>query len=319
MIFFKLYQQKIFSEILKKVYDLKKADLPNELAEHDISGFYCSKKFLLRNNYFNLPFNFYSALKLTDDNFQIYFRKLNEISKKTKKNVSLKIFNDYCEINKRHIANNPIIHLPNNYDAFFEKLSVNLKSNIKRSKNKLVREKIQIITSSQHAVLKNFYNNIFVVQYIRKHLMVFQPYNLLRLLFKANILRVFVAIKDEHILSGILCMNDGNVLHYNWGASLNYKNLSLGTLLIDHAIRHAIENNYQYFDLGSTPLTDTNLFNYKIRWGAQNYPVYEYYTLKSTQNLDLNNSLLAFRKLYSHIPICILKKTVPKIIPWLVR
>jgi len=134
-----------------------------------------------------------------------------------------------------------------------------------------------------------------------------------------NIVDIFIAKKNNKILGGLICIKDGDTLHYNWGATLNFENIALGTVLINFAILYAKENEYNFFDLGSTPISDHALFDYKMRWGAINYPVYEYYTLFKPNQIDLNSSYIVSRQIYSKFPKSFLRWLMPKIIPYLVQ
>jgi lipid II:glycine glycyltransferase (peptidoglycan interpeptide bridge formation enzyme) len=150
--------------------------------------------------------------------------------------------------------------------------------------------------------------------------MVFQPLVLFVKLFEESLLDVFIAKQGDKITGGLCCIKDcNNIYHYNWGASLNINNIAIGTLLINHAMAYAYSCGYKYFDLGSTSLSDDNLLNFKLKWGAQNYPVYQYYTLNRPHSVDLNNSYLFYRNIYSKFPKALLRALMPKIIPFLVQ
>ena len=130
---------------------------------------------------------------------------------------------------------------------------------------------------------------------------------------------LFIAKHNEKIVGGICCIKDEDIYHYNWGASFNIYNISVGTLLVDYAIDYAYNQGYKIFDFGSTPISHKNLLSFKLKWGAQNYEVYQYYTLKKLKNIDLNTSYLLIRKIYSKFPVSFLRWLMPKIVPYLVQ
>jgi hypothetical protein len=108
------------------------------------------------------------------------------------------------------------------------------------------------------------------------------------------------------------------VLHYNWGARTQFANVSLGTLLIDFAVRHAQSLGCVAFDFGSTPLSDRHLLDFKLRWGCDNLPVFKYFTSQRPAHIDLNTSFSAARKVYSALPVRWAAALMPAVVPWLV-
>ena len=130
---------------------------------------------------------------------------------------------------------------------------------------------------------------------------------------------LFIAKYNNKVVGGLCCIKDEKIYHYNWGATLNINNIALGTLLIDFAIDYAYSKGYEMFDFGSTSLSDKNLLNFKLKWGSNNYNVYQYYTFKKPSQVDLNNSYLFFRNIYSKFPKPFLRWLMPKIIPYLVQ
>ncbi len=133
-----------------------------------------------------------------------------------------------------------------------------------------------------------------------------------------NLAKLFVAMVENRVVGGIITTIDKDTLHYNWGASNYYQNIAIGTLLIDYTINYAINNRYKYYDLGSTPLFDDNLYNFKMRFGATNYSVYKYFTIKKPNIINLNSSFSMIRGIYSRMPMWLLRYAVPKMIPWIV-
>jgi lipid II:glycine glycyltransferase (peptidoglycan interpeptide bridge formation enzyme) len=116
----------------------------------------------------------------------------------------------------------------------------------------------------------------------------------------------------------MFCLSDGEVFHYNWGVRKQFKNLNIGTLLIDYAVTYANSYGYKYFDFGSTPLSDDHLYQFKMKWGCENYRVYKYFTKNEILQVDMNNSFLMARNLYSKIPPKLAQQMMPFIVPLLV-
>lgn len=310
---FNLYKDKIFKNIIQDVYDIREVQVFNSI-DKDIL-FYMSNKILKNNQIFNMPFNFYysnTVLQKEDIGF------LKDYSANNKINIIIKSLDNYSIQNKCYYANNPILDLDKEFNNTYIGYTSNLRSNISRHENNAKKHKIEIFITEDIKYLEEFYNKVLMPQYVYKHMMVFQPYKLFEQLIKKSTAKLLIARKNKEILGGIIMIHDSNVLHYNWGAFNRYENISIGTLLLNTAIKYAIEKGYKYFDFGSTPLSAVDLYKYKMRWGCINYPVFYYYTMNKPQMLDLNNSYTRIRKLYSHVPMYILKQLMPHIVPFLV-
>jgi hypothetical protein len=304
---FNFYENQIFLNIIKEIYKIEEVKVMDNNDLNKRALFYKSK--IKIGNIFNMPFNFYNFVNLN----KIDFDYLKEYSIKNNINIVIKTL-ELCNLKNRiPYANNPIISLS---DVQYSK---NLYQNIRRNINKCNRFGISIEMLNNIADLRYFYKNVFSTMYIDKHKMVFQPLELFEQLYIKNIVDIFIAKKNNKILGGLICIKDGDTLHYNWGATLNFENIALGTVLINFAILYAKENEYNFFDLGSTPISDHALFDYKMRWGAINYPVYEYYTLFKPNQIDLNSSYKVSRQIYSKFPKSFLRWLMPKIIPYLVQ
>jgi len=314
---FKTYNNPKFKKILSGVYDIQEINIFDDQSLNSLCPFFISKKWLKRKSIFNLPFNFYYSPKLSDREHD-FFPEIKEYSKKNDINIVLKSLDIYSSRNKIKTSNNPILTLYNDYELVYGKYSKNLKSNVKRNRNKAKRSNVNLLISRDKKDVIKFYRNVLSKEYIDKHKMVFQPLSLFTKLIDANLAILIVAKKEKQYLGGIILIKDQPFLHYNWGASLFFNNIAIGTLLIDKAIQYAAESGFNYFDFGSTPLTDENLYNFKMRWGCANYPVYYYYSFKEPQIIDLNSSYLWARNIYSKFPKKFIRYMMPKVIPWLV-
>jgi hypothetical protein len=312
---FNIYQNKEFLKIIEDVYQIEKVAIFNDNKFNGLTTFYKAKN--RKSDIFNMPFNFYYSPIIASKIENKYFNELKEYSKKNKINIIMKSLNYYEKIDTKQLyANNPIIELSEDYTMRFSK---NLKQNLKRNYNKANKNNIVIVQSYCEKDLIEFYNDVLSIVYIDKHKMLFQPLELFVKLLKKKKLEMFIAKQDNIVIGGLLCIKDTHTLHYNWGASLIVENIALGTLLIEYAIKYAYQNSYAYFDMGSTSLSDEKLFDFKMRWGATNYKVYEYYTLAPPTQIDLNNSYKLARNIYSKFPKLFLRWLMPKIIPWLVQ
>lgn len=309
---FNIYQDTRFLNIIEDVYSLKRVNVLQDYSDKNITNFFTSK--IKKSDIFNMPFNFYYSPSISEENKETLADTLKSYSNQTGMNILIKsLYNDNFLPHEIY-ANNPIIHLDNQLEY-----SKNHKQNIKRNTNKCNKLGIEIVKTDTYNDLHDFYNNVLSYVYTKKHKMIFQPFALYKRLLEEDLIDIFVAKKGADILGGIICLRDNETLHYNWGASLNYENIALGTILINHAIEYAREKNYRYFDMGSTALSDENLYDYKMKWSAINYPVYLYYTSQKPDLIDLNNSYKIAREVYSKMPPFFLRWLMPKIVPLLVQ
>jgi len=315
---FKVYQQSVFLRIIEKVYKLERVDVfeSNFRSLGRLTTFYRPKYGLSKRIIFNMPFNFYYSPLLPEDTERNFFFLLEEFSRKNRVNIIIKSLRTYHYGKKVVAAYNPIVFLDNNYRSRYSK---NLVKNIKRNRNKAKRHGIEICKAKYEQELEDFYVHVLSFVYIKKHKMVFQPLELFLSLFKENLMDVFIARLDGKVVGGICCIRDFPIYHYNWGASLNISNIAIGTLLIDHAMDYAYLNGYKFFDMGSTPLSDKELLKFKLRWGAENFPVYYYFTMMKPILIDLNSSYKLARYIYSKLPQSLIRWVMPRIVPYLVQ
>lgn len=312
MLEFSAYQDPRLLKVLEEVYKIKRVELFDTDVLNTATSFYrsCIKK----GDIFNTPFGFYYTPTIQQGQEVAFADGLHAFSKTHNTNIRIKSFIALDGVAHQVCANNPIIDLRAAPDY-----SKNHKQNIKRNTNKCARNGIEILRSDSLEDLRNFYNNVLSVMYVDKHKMIFQPWSLYQKLFEAGFFEFFIAKKDDEILGGLLCIKDNKLLHYNWGASLNYQNIALGTVLINHAVEYARENGYAYFDLGATALSDHDLHDFKMKWGGTNHLVYEHYTLTKPDHIDLNNSYQFARNIYALFPKPFLRWLMPRVIPWLVQ
>jgi len=314
---FELFRNDAFRADLREIYDLREVDvLPSGMPGH--VPFFVSRKPFKSGSIFHLPFGFYQ----TADYFRSAWKsdewqRVNVYAREHAKNVTLTTLGELDLETGVHCANNPVLTLADSNDPA-EKYSTNLRTNLKKEWNKCRRHDIEIVTTRDPAHLNQFYD-VLAEQYVREHKMVFQP----RSLFVAFMREggpgsLIVAKQGERVVGGLFLLRDGSVLHYNWGARARVGNVSIGTLLIDFAVRHAKSSGYATFNFGATPLSDSSLLDFKMRWGCDNLPVFQYYTSHRPAQIDLNTSFTSARKLYSKLPIRFAAMLMPVVVPWLI-
>lgn len=316
---FNLYNDSQFKRILEEVYHIKEIAIFDDDNLNSLCPFFRSNKIIKNKHIFNMPFNFYYSPELGEfeDDF---FYKMFLYSRERNENIVLKSIKKYKISNYVSYEKNSILKLDyKSYDDYFKSLRKNFRQNIRTACNKLDKKfKMKEIESIEE--LREFYKCLSKL-YINKHKMVFQPFRLFRGLFEKQLAKFLIFINDDtqRILAGIVLIEDGSILHYNWGVTdpIFYK-YSLNILLINELIKLCIERGIKVIDFGASPNSDNNLLFFKERWGCVHYPVYYYYTLNKPAKIDLKNSYLWARNLYSKLPKPFIRYMMPKIIPWLV-
>jgi lipid II:glycine glycyltransferase (peptidoglycan interpeptide bridge formation enzyme) len=266
-----------------------------------------------------LPFQFYLPADLLDQLiFADNWENLCSLSKKRNINFTISSIGELKNIQGgAHIANNPILTLNSNTDPI-EQFSKNHRQNIKKERNKAHIYKIKICFSESFDDLNQFYD-ILATQYVKNHKMIFQPFSIFSKLWTLGLGKLIVAKHQGEVLAGIFCLLESDGLHYNWGARKSFLNLHLGTLLLDNAIFYAYSKGLKFFNFGSTPLSDIELFNFKMKWGCKNLKVYKYSSINKISLIDLNSSFRSFRNIYSKIHPKVAQQIMPTVVPFLVR
>jgi hypothetical protein len=314
------YRQPAFLALLERLYDLERIpDLFWTGSENSFPPFFRSRKPFRRRDGFMLPFQFYASADLpTAEATQAFFQAMQDWSGRTGGNLTFSSLDDYGISQSQLVARNPILFLASDSRALEAGFSHNLRSSLKRNANKAQRMGIEIDESRQESDLRAFYYGVLAPQYLRKHRMVFHPYGLYRGLLEAGMAHLVIARRGGRLIGGLVLVADGDGVHYAWGASETQDQVAVGTLMLRHALEFSIARGLRWFDFGSTPLTDTALHDFKLRWGATSFPVLRYYTLRPPSVIDLNASFTLPRKLYSFLPPSLACALMPRIVPWLV-
>jgi hypothetical protein len=310
---FNLVRKQEFLDILCDVYGLTiYAQERNE-----DTCFFRSVNPLARKLAFNLPMGFYETAEQLRDRWTVdQWETLRSISRESGVNFSINVVGDAGLGGGIHIAHNPVLSL-RGCAHHKEKYKRHHAKNLNTEYNKVERNRIEIMFAEKEEELRGFYH-VLASQYVREHKMLFQPFDLYRRLFSQDFGQLLVAKQDSRVVGGMFLLSDGNVLHYNWGARAQVGNVSIGTILVDAAIDHAFSAGYDYFDFGSTPLSDDALLRFKLKWGAEDIPVYKYSTLQNPGIVDLNSSYLWPRKAFSFLPVSVAKILMPFVVPWVV-
>lgn len=170
------------------------------------------------------------------------------------------------------------------------------------------------------------YHNIMVREFRDKHMMICQPYTLLKRMYEEmhskKKMYLLVVEKDGKILGGMILLTFNKHIVYFMGSSnQKYLRYSLSTLLVDYAIRWCCEQDYKYFDFGPSSHSQRGVIYFKERWGSKSTDLYYYYKLiiskKAPNPIDFENSYKVIRSVYKHIPIPFIKRMLPIVVKYL--
>ncbi len=304
---FDVWDTDLAQEAIQSVYKLDKVSL--ECIDTVMyTSSYCNK-----NRFFNYPFAMCGSQN--DSLFFGNFDEIKSIAKENKQNFIIKTLSNHPEHLRVHAANCPILELEEPRSKYRSKFRNQLNRHGRQANDLGVY--FERTTAAND--LLSFYTNVLAKVYRDKHKMLFQPYDLLRRLFEKGGARLYVARKNKNIIGGVFCCSSTNVIHYNWGAMLECGSLSIGGLLLDHAINDAAKEGYKWFDFGATPLSHYKLLQFKTRFGADVYPIYHYFTGVEPVITDYNSAFPLIRNIYSHVPLKVLMLFMPYVVPLFVE
>lgn len=311
-----LFDAEPFLDTISTVYALRRV----ELLRRDEPGyipFFCSSRPFRGGVVFSLPFGFYRPAAYFEQHWQAgQWQHIQAWSRTSGRNVTVTTLGRANLGDGIHCANNPLLSLAETDDPA-RGYSSNLRSNLRKETNKCQRHRVELAVSRDEADLLAFYD-VLARQYVREHRMVFNPLALYRRFFDLPESLLVVAKQGGRVVGGMFLMADGSTLRYHWGARAAVENVSVGMVLIDFAIRLAKARGFAVFDFGSTPLSDHHLFDFKMRWGCTNMPVFKQFTLRQPAQVDLNTSFGLARRVFSHLPVGVAKALMPAVVPWLV-
>lgn len=294
-----------------------------------VPAFYV-KSLLSGSKITSMPFNFYPSL-VGPQNDEAAMEQLIEIAKSKSADcyVEYKSYNDlpaiFCkkyDIRSIEPSVVSIIYLADEYENQFRRFRKKYRSYLKNKWINAEKNNIQFDIAADRQDLEAWYA-IMVRLYRDKHRMITQPLQLfLKLLDPFNEgspAMLLTAKRDQKILAGIIILRDSNHWEYSWAAaSQKYTQLGLNALLVDWAIRQAINSGVKTFGLGSSSPDDKALRFFKANWGSVESNIKYHYWNHIPKNIDLQSSFLFLRQIYSYLPLAILKRIPKFIVPKLV-
>ena len=188
-----------------------------------------------------------------------------------------------------------------NRETVWNELSSKYRNNIRKArKNGL---KIKELTNPRD--LKTFYK-LKVELSAKKYGIPCEPLyfykNLWEEFSSENKIKIFFVEFENKIIAGVVLLMHKDVIYdFSSTADTNYLNLKPYYLLIWEAIKYGCENNYKYFNFGTS--MHKGLLDFKEGWGAKSFkiPIYSTEKVKQTETYSI------FTKIWKKIPICLSK------------
>jgi len=92
-----------------------------------------------------------------------------------------------------------------------------------------------------------------------------------------DLAKLCLARFDDEFIAGSLCFTFKDTVFYWMNASYKkFWNLRPNNLIIWSMIKWAHNNGIRHFNFGATPPGAEELKRFKLRWGSQEIPCYEY-------------------------------------------
>jgi CelD/BcsL family acetyltransferase involved in cellulose biosynthesis len=140
---------------------------------------------------------------------------------------------------------------------------------------------LSITDEPSRDVLAEWYD-LHVRLYRDKHLMITQPFELFEHLLCRPCFRgmgrLVLAKVGKRIIGGIVVLVSGDLWEYSWAAyDRRYARVAVNSLLINFAIKTAIEEGARVFSFGASDPRNHDLVSFKASWGCYSKPVNYYY------------------------------------------
>ncbi|MDG2330675.1 MAG: peptidoglycan bridge formation glycyltransferase FemA/FemB family protein [Flavobacteriales bacterium] len=209
--------------------------------------------------------------------------KMNEVVSYTIISNPLDSFSSKCMHNE--VGNytdqrvGQITSIPNFSESISDDLLELFDSPRPRNIRKAIKSSVQVSYSNDISDLKFLYTthvaNIEAIGGIPKKWDFFEK---LTTLIPHHFWRVYLAKVDGKSVSALLLFFYNNTVEYFTPATVHeYRNLQPSALINFEAMKDSAKMGFRYWNWGGTWFTQEGVYNFKKKWGAEDYN-YEYYT-----------------------------------------
>jgi len=211
--------------------------------------------------------------------------------------------------------------LGSNYEKQRQAYAKDLRWYLRRCEGRIQEAGIRLVKAETRREVKDWYR-VLVKLYRDKHHMIAQPLGLYERLLCSETGRSFaellLAKSGDRTLAGIVLFKGKEEWDYSWAArDMEYAAYGLNALLIDWAVRMAIDEGVSILNFGSSSPSDEGLRAFKTSWGCRERKVLYYYWNHRPRAIDLNTSFSVLRKIYSKLPLGLLERIPAFVVPHL--
>jgi hypothetical protein len=321
-----IYQTAAFLTVLERTYCLAPKHSVVKVNGLDIPVPLFKKQLpLLASKYFNAPFMMQlPLLSNSPEILENIFLQTEEnpakphVEIKTRELLSLELRTHYRlqEYTPSLISE---LTLKASYPEHFASSPRKLREDVTSTKNRFKKTSYQLVETTELRALQDFYH-LMLILYRDKHRSPCQPWTLFQNIHQhlsPEQFKVFAVYDGTVMLAGIFVFFYRGKADYAWAARNAVTKENWLSLLLDRAVERAIERGCTKMSFGCTDPTDKNLLFFKSRWGCVHSPMY-LYSNRPSAALSNNNPNALYRRLYSKIPLSMLKLAMPWLVPVLV-
>lgn len=147
--------------------------------------------------------------------------------------------------------------------------------NIKKAIKSGVRVTTETSLESLNFLFDTHHENISAIGGLAKKASFFYE---IQSVFNRSQYKIWIARYDGKMIAGLLCFYFNKTVEYFTPATVSdYRSLQPSALIIHEAMKNASQNKYEYWNWGGTWHSQGGVYDFKKKWGAQDYP-YRYYT-----------------------------------------
>jgi len=206
-----------------------------------------------------------------------------------------------------------ITHLPeltdNLDDLIMKKLSDPRPRNIRKAKKSGVKFYTSVKPEDFEFIFRTHKENIESIGGISKTKEFFHSINKS---IRNEHFYLYIASKECKKIAALLLFFFNKTVEYFTPATvIDFKNLQPSSLLIFEAMKDAVKRGFKYWNWGGTWLTQNGVYNFKKKWGANDYKYYYFTKVYDNNILNIPGSGIFYRfpngRLYFSDPPRILK------------
>jgi len=249
--------------------------------------FFFVKSWITGKRLVSLPFTFYSDPLVGSNDFLSKLLKGIMLKQKELKATFIQFRTRYAEPSRWGLDlqeypgfKNHTLYLEPDLDTLKRSFH---RTCVRQRINRAENSNILVVEASSETDMKTFYRLHCLTR--KKYGISPQPYsffkNMWDILYPKGMLYLFIAEYDGQPVSSLLCLKYKKTVHAEYmGTDSRFNRYSGNIYLFWHAIQKAKAEGYQSFEFGSSPTSETELIDFKRRWGTVEEDISYYYLPK---------------------------------------